>query len=109
MKKILALGVLTLLLTGCSTQKAAPPAATTTPPPRKDVSGNIIDLSYIRGTVSSITDTEISLEEGDTFALSDNLKADISVLNITVGTRVIVNYKEINGEKAAVSLEKIVG
>lgn len=110
-KKLFAFGLMAVLLTGCS-QNVPAPQNTQTPPPRKDIVGNIIEESYKKGVVSSITDTEITVSDGGdhtTFALSENTKADIAVLHIATGTKVIVNFKEVDGVKNAVSIEKIVG
>ena len=103
-----------ILISGCGRIVKNAPAPSATPAPkRKDITGNAILESKARGTVKTVSDTEIVVQEEEkehTFFLSDGAKADAEVLGINEGVMVIVNYRtEADGRDNAVSLEKVVG
>ncbi len=112
-----ALTVCAVLLTGCNVQKIPgdAPAATPEPTnilPRLDVSGNIITTVYAEGEFIKAEEGILFMTEKGKerkFRLSPRAEKDITVLKITEGTKIIVNYNRVDeGQEAvALSLEKL--
>ena len=116
-KTWVALTICAVLLSGCNVHKIPGDAPTNTPEatnmlPRFDVAGNIITTVYAEGEFIKAEEGVLYMtEKGEErrFRLSARAEKDIEVLEITEGTKIIVNYNRVDeGQEAeAISLEKL--
>ena len=113
MKKLaILLSVLLIFTAGCSKNEAPREATPTEPTPTEELTleDKIFDNVYA-GTVTEITDTEITIlmdkRISETFTLNDRAKEDIKDFSIEKDTRVIVKFVSPE-DRTITAIEKIV-